>query len=87
MMKSRKRKRRWERKPLIGMSAEDMQRTCERMEMYDNLTDEEAALVQEYGFSLGIAAARQFYGQLAKARAWCEAERQRLQSARWENRT
>lgn len=73
--------------PAQGLSAEELARTCERMELYDSLTDEEAALVQEYGLAAAINATRQFYGRPAKAREYLEAQRKALQVQRMGNIT
>lgn len=71
--------------PVQGLSPEEMATTVERMELFDALIPQEAELVREYGMALGLHAARQFYGRWDEARAYCEAERLRLQSTRWGN--
>ena len=83
---ARKTKRSQRKRPspeLIGLSPLYMARLKATMELYDDLTTEEAALVGEYGFDRAIVAIRQFYGQPAKAKAFLEAERTALQVLRW----
>ncbi len=67
------------------MSAQALGRIDVQMAVYDDLTDEEALLVQQYGFKRAMHAVRQFYGRLAEAEAYLEAERAALQAARWGN--
>lgn len=51
----------------------------------DDLPEEAARLVHEYGFDRGFEAVRRFYGRWREAQQHLEAERLRLQSQRWEN--
>jgi hypothetical protein len=83
--RSRIRREPW-REPATGLSQEELARTRERMALYDSLGPNEMALVQEYGLSRALWAARRFYGRWAEARAYLEAERQALQIVRWESK-
>lgn len=44
----------WHFNNLIGLTEEEMERTCKRMELYDSLPPECRALVQEYGLRRGM---------------------------------
>ena len=82
-----KKLRRRPKPPIVGVSPEELKRIQERMEMYDNLTEEEALLVHEYGLAATINAVRLSGGRVAAAEAWLKANRERLQVSRWENTT
>ena len=68
--------------PCIGLTPEELQRTHERMELYDASEPQIRALVQEYGLALTMAIARQFYGRWDEAKEALEAERKLLQLVR-----
>ena len=51
---SRQRDLAWHYSNLIGLTDEEMERTLERMELYDSLPAECRALVREYGLRLGM---------------------------------
>lgn len=68
-------------------SARYIERREMQLELLDELSHEERALVWEYGFDRAAIALRRFYGRPQTARAFLEAERKALQVARWENKT
>ncbi len=70
---------------LVGMSAAALAKIEWQFEVYDDLPEAAALLVVDYGFDRAMAAIRSHYGRWAEARAYLEAERQALQSARWGN--
>ena len=67
---------------LTGLTPEEMERTIERMEMYDALSPAERELVQEFGLARAVRVCRMYYGRWAEARRALEAERQALQLQR-----
>lgn len=73
----------WHSSRLTGLTPEELERTLDRMEMYDAMCPQERELVQIYGLARGMAAARLFYGRWDEARAYLEKERQQLQVQRF----
>lgn len=71
--------------PPVGPSLELWDKIQSSMAMYDELDEEVAALVTEYGFDRAMRAVRQYYGRWEQARAFLESERRRNEEVRWRN--
>lgn len=56
---------------------------ADRMEMYDDLEEEIAALVQEYGFKEAMEVGRTHYGRWKEARRILEKRRLAKERDRW----
>jgi predicted xylose isomerase-like sugar epimerase len=60
----------WHFNNLEGLTPEEMERTMQRMDLYDSLPAEVRALVREYGLAVTVNALRQFNGHVNTVREY-----------------
>lgn len=81
--KARRRRRSLPMPEVMGPSPQYLRAIRDRMLVYDDLEDELAELIGEYGWDRAMRASREYFGRWQEAKAALEAERLRNEEYRW----